>query len=337
MTATLTPGKKRGLEAVSDSRGIIAAIAIDQRNALRNLFSKALNVAPDAVAPELLIQFKEAVSQVLTPHASAILLDPEYGLPAASCRAQTAGLLLAYEQTGYDKSAPGRMPRLLEGWSVKQLRQRGADCVKVLLYFSIDSPAEVNIAKKSFVVNVGQECLASDIPFFLEIVSYAEGLDEKGAQFARIKPQVVTRAMAEFSDPRYCVDVLKIGMPVNLAYVEGSPGATDAVLYRRREAVEHFAAAAAAARLPFIYLSEGVSNESFQFGLELAAEARSCFSGVLCGRATWKDGVPVFITGGRHALDDWLATYGVRNVHNINSRLSVAAPWFRTQETTSMD
>ena len=78
----MTSGKRRGLEAVSDSRGIIAAVAMDRRSALRSLFARAMGVEPEAVPLEGLVEFKKAVSRTLSPHGSAILLDPEYGLPA---------------------------------------------------------------------------------------------------------------------------------------------------------------------------------------------------------------------------------------------------------------
>jgi tagatose 1,6-diphosphate aldolase len=176
-----------------------------------------MGVAPADVPPENLSQFKEAVSTILTPHASAILLDPEYGLPAAAKRAANAGLLLAYEQTGYDKNMPGRMPRLLDGWSVKRLIEAGANAVKLLLYYSSRSSVETNDLKYAFVEKVGAECAASDVPFFLELVSYGENMDEKSIEFARIKHEVVAAGMKEFSKPRYHVDVLKVGMPVNLS------------------------------------------------------------------------------------------------------------------------
>lgn len=70
------------------------------------------------------------MSAELTPYASAILLDPEYGLPAAQVRDEQAGLLLAYEKTGYDASTPGRLPDLLSNWSVKRLKENGADACK---------------------------------------------------------------------------------------------------------------------------------------------------------------------------------------------------------------
>ncbi len=83
MTAVMTAGKKRGLQAVADKRGVIAALAIDQRSALRKLFGKAMNLGAEDVPTEKLVQYKEAVSKSLTLYASAILLDPEYGLTAA--------------------------------------------------------------------------------------------------------------------------------------------------------------------------------------------------------------------------------------------------------------
>jgi tagatose 1,6-diphosphate aldolase len=319
-------GKERGLRAVSDSRGVIAALAIDQRTALRSLFAQAMGTAGENVPAQLLSDFKAAVSRVLTPDASAILLDPEYGLPAARRRAKTAGLLLAYEQSGYDKNVPGRLPRLLDGWSAQRLVEAGADAVKVLLYYSNTSSWEINEVKHALVERVGAECAAADVPFFLELVSYAEGLEEKTADFARAKPDIVVSGMAEFSKPRYRVDVLKVGFPVDLAFVEGSPSASGGIVHTRANAKTMIARAAAAGSVPFIYLSEGVSNETFLFGLQLAAEASAGFSGVLCGRATWKDGVRVFIQDGRDALDRWLADTGARNIHRINECLLAAKP-----------
>jgi len=48
---------------------------------------------------------------------------------------------------------------LLEGWSVKRLSEAGANAVKLLLYFSSRSSAEINRAKYSFVEKVGRNVL----------------------------------------------------------------------------------------------------------------------------------------------------------------------------------
>jgi tagatose 1,6-diphosphate aldolase len=324
----ISKGKREGLEAIADSRGVIAALAIDQRSALRKLFNTATGIPGDQIPRELLEQFKEAVSRILTPHASAILLDPELGLPAAKQRARNAGLLLAYEQTGYDKSVPGRLPRLLEGWSVNKLAAAGANGIKTLLYYSPFSTSAINDKKKDWVQSVGEECAAADIPYFLELVSYHDGMDEKSREFAAIKPEVVTSGIEELSKLNYRVDVLKVGVPVNMTFV-GSRDNQDAnVLYTREEAKKHFRRAAQAARKPFIYLSEGVSNEMFSETLQLATESGANFSGVLCGRTTWKGGVPIFASGDLSALEDWLASEGVKNIERVNAQLKSAKPWF---------
>ena len=86
--------------------------------------------------------------------------------------------------------------------------------------------------------------------------------------------------------------------------------------------------AASVAKKPFIYLSAGVSNDVFNETLELAAESGVKFSGVLCGRATWKDAIPVYAKQGVKALEDWLSDQGVKNINNVNARLKAANPWF---------
>lgn len=323
----LTTGKQRGLRALANDRGVIAALAIDQRSALRKLFGKASGQAPEDVAAELLVEFKENVSRVLTPHASAILLDPEYGLPAAAQRDKHAGLLLAYEKTGYDKSERGRFPSLLAGFSVERLKNQGANAIKVLLYYSPFSGDQINTRKHAWVERVGAECLASDVPFFLELVSYHDDMDEKGSDFARIKPDVVTRSIEEFCKPHYAVDVLKVGVPVNINFVESGGVPSAQALYTRAEAQAHFLRASQTATLPFIYLSEGVSNEMFADALAIAAEAGSSFCGVLCGRAIWQDGVAVFVQNGAAGLQDWLHEHGVRNIRNVNVSLAAARSW----------
>ena len=324
----VTPGKRKGLEAVSNKEGVIAAAAIDQRGSLMSAIAKAKGVDKKQVKPDELDEFKTSVVKILTPYASAVLLDPEYGLNAAKNRARNAGLLLAYENSGYDNTRPGRLPDLLDIWSVPRLKEAGADCIKILLYYTPFDPAHLNDIKHAWVERIGGECAAADIPFFLEFVGYEEGGDEKSIEFAKKKPEIVTASMDEFSKPQYGVDVLKVEVPVNMAYVPGSKAFKGFAAYTRDEAKEHFRKAAAVAKKPFIYLSAGVSNEVFNETLELVAEAHVNFSGVLCGRATWADAVPVYATKGVHALEDWLGTKGVENIQNVNARLKSAKPWF---------
>src|SRR5213082_2395034 len=215
----LTPGKLAGLKAVSNDRGVIAAAAMDQRGSLQKSLAKEKGSAVDDAMME---EFKSLVTEVLTPHASAILLDPEWGLPASKRRAKNAGLLLAYEKTGYDKTGPGRLPDLLDNWSARRLKEAGANCVKVLLYYTPTDGQAINDKKHAWVERIGDECRANDIPFFLEFVGYEEGVDEKGLDFAKKKPEVVRASIAEFTKDRYGADVLKVEVPINMKFVEGA-------------------------------------------------------------------------------------------------------------------
>jgi tagatose 1,6-diphosphate aldolase len=325
----LTPGKLAGLKRVSNDRGVIAAAAMDQRGSLQKSLAKEKG---GEVGDALMEEFKSLVAEVLTPHASAILLDPEWGLPAAKRRAKNAGLLLAYEKTGYDKTGLGRLPDLLDHWSARRLKEAGADCVKILLYYTPVDPKEVNDRKHAWVERIGDECRANDIPFFLEFVGYEEGADEKGFDYAKKKPQIVTDSMREFSKDRYGVDVLKVEVPVNMKFVEGAKAYAGQKAYTKKEATDLFLKAAKVATKPFIYLSAGVSNAEFTEALELAGESGVKFNGVLCGRATWKDGIPVYAKQGAEAFRKWLQTEGVKNINNVNDRLKAATSWYSIYE-----
>jgi tagatose 1,6-diphosphate aldolase len=321
----LTPGKLAGLKAVSDSRGVIAAAAMDQRGSLQKSLAKERGAAANAKDLE---DFKLNVTEILTRHASAILLDPEYGLPASKER-NDAGLLLAYEKTGYDAATPGRLPDLLDVWSVRRLKEAGADCIKILLYYTPYEKTAVNDLKHAWIERIGDECLAHDIPFFLEFVGYdAEGGDEKSLAYAKKKPEIVSGSMAEFGKERYNVDVLKVEVPIEMAFVEGTKAFKGEKAYTRAEALQHFRDAETMTHKPFIYLSAGVSNPVFIETLELAGESGTKFNGVLCGRATWKEGIPVFAKQGAKAFRDWLETTGVENINNVNNALKAATPWY---------
>ena len=330
----ISAGKLAGMKAVSNERGVIAAAAMDQRGSLKKALAKDKGCD---VGDGEMEEFKTHVTEVLTQHASAILLDPEWGIPASKRRAKGSGLLLAYEKTGYDANTPGRLPDLLDVWSVRRLKEAGADCIKILLYYTPFDPAHINDHKHAWVERIGDECRANDIPFFLEFVGYEEGADEKGLEFAKRKPEIVTGSMQEFTKDRYGVDVMKVEVPINLKYVEGTKAFGGQKAYTKQEAMDFFRRSADVATKPFIYLSAGVSNAEFTEALELAAEAGTRFSGVLCGRATWKDGISIFGKQGGQAFRTWLEDQGVKNIDNVNARLKAARPWYEFYGAKSAD
>ena len=326
--AMLTPGKLAGMKAVSDARGVIAAAAMDQRGSLQKALAKERG---GDVGDREMEEFKALVTEVLTPHASAILLDPEWGLPASKRRAKNAGLLLAYEKTGYDKTRPGpparparRLVRAPPEGSRRRLPQDPA-----LLH------ARRSAGRSTTTSTPGSSASAtSAAPTTSRSSSSSSAtrraLDEKGLEFAQKKPDIVIGSMREFSKDRYGVDVLKVEVPVNMKFVEGHE-----VVRRHRRPTRRkrrwtfFRRAADVATKPFIYLSAGVSNAEFTEALELAAEAGTRFSGVLCGRATWKDGIPIYAKQGADAFRKWLQNEGVKNIENVNAPPEAGAPVVR--------
>ena len=310
---------------LSNGNQVIAALANDQRGALKRLLAAA--AGGGGFANDILVDFIKVISSELSPYASSILLNAEYGVTASELRHADCGFIAAYEKTEYDASTPGRLPDLLPIWSAKRIKELGADAVKILLYYDVDDKPEINDIKHALVERIGSECIAEDIPYFVEILTYdASDMDVTSREYASLKPHKVNGAMREFSKPRYNADVLKVEVPVNMNFVEDYT--SEEPVYTADEARAYFKEQSEATHLPFIYLSAGVSAKLFQETLVFSKESGSTFNGVLCGRATWKDAVAIFAKEGEEAAKAWLADQGRRNVEELNDVLVTKAnPW----------
>ncbi|MSS77463.1 tagatose 1,6-diphosphate aldolase [Anaerococcus sp. WCA-380-WT-2B] len=311
--------KVENLKKLANENGVIAALAIDQRGSMEKMigaFDENLNNVED------ISRFKSLVSKQLTKYSSSILLDPIYGLEAIKVRDENAGLLISYEVTGFDKNDPERLPKLIDGCSVLRLKELGGEAIKILLYYDVDQSKETNDKKKAFIERIGYECEALGLPFFLELIVYDEKIeDSKSAEFAKVRPHKVNAAVKDFQDERYKIDVLKLETPVNMNFVEGYG---KEVVYSQEEASKFFKEQSDISKIPFIFLSGGVSADLFKETLKFAKEAGSEFNGVLCGRATWKGGVEEFAKSDDDAIK-WLNTQGLDNIQSLNKVLKETA------------
>ncbi len=334
MSVTLSAGKWQRLRSLTDGFGRFKMMAIDQRDSMRRAIGKVLGKDPKEVAYDDLAKAKETVTKVLAPHATAVLTDPVYGYPySIQHLPPRVGLLLAYEETGYERASDGskgRLSRLISGWSVEKAQKSGADAVKLLIYYHPDAPESVCKHQQDLVQKVGEECAAHDMPFLLELVSYA--LDEPGTdtpEFAERKPDIVIRSAEEFSKPRYRVDILKLEFPADLKYVkEMCQGAFDG---KERKPVYSFfdiftfcQKLNEAAGTPWVILSAGVDIGEFLVQVEIAC--RSGASGFLCGRAIWKDAVNLYPDVEK--MEQFLSSEGVYNFVRANAFAERATPWF---------
>ena len=323
----LSSGKEAMLKRMANSRGVIEAAALDQRGLLRKMMIKAGAEGTQAQMEE----FKQHVTNALTQYASAMLLDVEFGLPATK-KTNGKGLLLAYEKSGYDVTGPEKIPSLTEAWSVLRLKEAGATGVKVLLFYNPWEKEHFNEEKKAWVERIGAECKALDMPHFFELLAYdVHGEDESGVAYAKRKPAIVNESIKEFTKDRYGVDVMKLEAPVMMKNVAGTKAFQGEQAYTKEEAMQHFRDQAATTDKPILYLSAGTTPEVFLEMLELARESGVKYNGVLCGRATWQDGVPVYIKNGPAALDEWLNTQGKANILAVNKVLEQAHPWYEAK------
>lgn len=137
-------------------------------------------------------------------------------------------------------------------------------------------------------------------------------------ELAHRRPILIGGAVAEFSQPRYAVDVLKLELPVSAKLLKGASGNGSDGL-SRAEARRQIREALASARQPVVFLSGGVGVGEFIAGIELAAESGVPFHGALCGRAIWNGGVAAYSqAGGKDGaearLERWLSEEGAANL-----------------------
>ncbi|MGM7719750.1 tagatose 1,6-diphosphate aldolase [Metabacillus sp. Hm71] len=321
----LTAGKRKGLELISDENNIIFATAMDQRGSLGKMIN---SINPSISYEEGLSQFKEGISEILGNRSSSFLLDPEYGWSATKKLNDNIGLIMAYEKTGYDASEKGRLPNLVDYWAVQDLVKEGVHALKLLVYYDTNEEEKYNDIKKAFIKRVGDECKYNDLLFILEPVSY-DAEEAPKSEFLKRKPALIGYFMDEFSKDEYGVDLLKVEVPVSIFNIQGYDQYENYnPIFTNEEAKEFYLNCSEKSRIPFIYLSGGVTNEQFVDTLHFAKEAKSEFCGILCGRATWKDGIKTFALEGKEKFYQWLETHGVENLNKVSDAVqNTATPW----------
>ncbi|MCY9806611.1 tagatose 1,6-diphosphate aldolase [Lentilactobacillus senioris] len=328
MTKVMTKQKLNRMQKLTNEDGIIDALALDQRGSLVKMMKQAAADNGKPFSMKMVYDFKKLVSQVLSPISSAILLDAQMGFEGIEAKDPATGLIMSYEQTGYDVDTPGRLPKLIQDQSAQIMVEEGADALKVLLYLNTNDSDEINRTKQAFAQRYGTEALAVDVPTFFEVVTYDDRYASDSLEFAKEKPKMVIDAMKEFTQDKYHIDVLKMEVPFNPKFVkEWNDGGEYA--YTEEEVKGYLRELSAAATRPFIFLSAGVPTPVFQRELKLAGSVGTRFSGVLSGRATWRDGINVYAKDGEAGLVEWLEHKGTQNVMDLKEILSAnATPWY---------
>lgn len=296
-------GTRRGLDATSSARGTFAVLALDHRQNLR----KELHPEdPAATTADEMIDFKRTVVRSLAAIATGTLLDPEIG--AAQCIADgslpgSAGLIVALEATGFEGEGGARVSRLLPGWDVAKAKRLGASAAKLLVYYHPDAPNAA--AQERLVADLAADCRAHDLALFVEPLSF--GLDGAAVTGDERRRAVVETARRLTS---LGGDVLKAEFPY------------DASVADRARWAEACAELDAASSLPWVLLSGGVDDATFEAQVEVACGAGA--SGVLAGRSVW---APAAALPPRERTA-WLDTEGAARLRRLVELVERAGnPW----------
>jgi tagatose-1,6-bisphosphate aldolase len=203
-----TLGVYRHLTQCSGADGTFCVLAIDHRD---NLVAELQKHRTSPVAYEEVVAFKTSVAR-LSPCATAVLIDPDYGARALICGAIPGGVgaLAPLEVTNYRPHPSQRKPDMIPDWSVTKLKRAGFAGAKLLLYYHPD--ADDAEAKTNLLDRVVAECDREQVPLFLEPITYSPDPSRELDNGQR--REAVIAAARHFS--RRGVAVMKMEFPIDV-------------------------------------------------------------------------------------------------------------------------
>jgi tagatose 1,6-diphosphate aldolase len=303
----LTLGKIAGLRRLADEQGIFCITAMDQRNSLRSILNPT---NPAGVPHALLAEIKVTLAAALSPHSTAILIDPQYGVAqsiTAGALDAHAGLLISLEADKPKNVGQGKVTTIATGLSAQKIGRMGGDAVKLLVRYRPDL-GDATEQNQAVVREVAEQCRDADSPFILEPVVHA--LESQSREdFAREKPTLVIQAARDLSP--WC-DLFKSEFPDDISW-EKDPAVQK----------KHCQELDTASVVPWVILSAGADIGPFAQVVEIACQSGA--SGFLAGRAIWKDYVKIVDADERLEQLERKAVPNLGVVTNIAVR--DALPW----------
>ena len=255
----------RDLSKLARPSGGLAMVAVDQREALRGMFA-AHQSSP--VPDSQLTQFKVDVARELTPFASALLVDQEFGIDAIvdqKAMANGAGLIAAADLL--IGPAGGAATDTAVDAQVDPIRMKsiGAAGLKFLVLWRKDESPEVRLK----LVNQFKEyCDKVDLPSIIEIIVKPP----KNSQVAFDREAQIVEAAKEAQS--WKPDLYKAEVPF---HGEGDLSKIENNAALISDAIQG----------PWVVLSNGVKQPNFAEAVKACCKGGA--SGFLAGRAVWAD------------------------------------------------
>ena len=184
------------------------------------------------------------------------------------------------------------------------MRRAGATGVKLLVYYH--AAADNAAAQEALVAEVAEQSHKVDLPLFVEPLHYS--LDAN----VKVVPNHVRRKLVIETAQRLIplgVDVLKAEFPVDVKQTSDQAEWADACAEL----------SATCGDTPWVLLSAGVDYDTFVPQVKAACENGA--SGILCGRAVWKEA----ITMSASARGDFLRTVSAPRFERLRHIVSAFA------------
>jgi tagatose 1,6-diphosphate aldolase len=256
-------------------------VAVDQRAPLRAILEKALGRAPSFHDVGTV---KRMLVEELAGEGSAVLIDPEYGLPAAlDALPGGPALIVTLEDSNFEVTPGGRKARTIPDWSVEKIKRLGGDGVKFLIWYNHEADPSVVRHQQDVVRRLGEECARYDLAFLVEILVYPQG--PNAAAFAERRTELVVRSVEDFADPSFGIDIYKLESPVDPAAKRWDDESRDAL-------VATFERMAGGLPAPWVMLSAAADPAHFAEVLRCAYRAGA--GGFLAGRSIWKSAAEAY-------------------------------------------
>lgn len=254
--------------------GGLAMLAVDQREALRAMMAEGTGAA---VSDADVTAFKVAAARALTPHASAVLVDPQFGwdaVRAAGAVHPSCALIAAV-----DHFVPGEREFvgdsvLDESLDLDALAGQGALALKLLVVWRPDGDRDRRVA---MVQDFVARCRQRDLVSVVEPVARAP---LAGGDFD-VDAGILAAAR----------ELGGLGADVYKAEVPTHGKGADAEVLEGCRRIDDLVAGA------WVVLSSGVSAARFPDAVALACRAGA--SGFLAGRAVWAS-----VVGSRRLEED---------------------------------
>lgn len=264
----LTSGKLRGLQELSTKKGFFNILAIDHRD----VYIEMLQLGQDKkVKKQQVIESKMDIIKELSPLSSGILMDPIYSAHQSirnNIIPKDVGIMVSIEGNDYNTQEFNFESYLMEDISVKTIKNMGASCVKLFLYYNPLS--EIAVKQEELVAKIADDCKNHDIVFLLEPILYP--IESKELSVNQ-KLELTYEMLKKFKNK--AIDIFKIEFPGDIKKLND------------KENLNISKKVSSIINVPWIILSSGVEFNLLKKQIKIACDGGA--SGIAVGRTLWGD------------------------------------------------